>query len=59
IGKLDEDALFYLRARGISEKKAKALLLHAFASDILVQIENEVIKHHVETIISQRLSFEA
>jgi len=35
------------------------LLLHAFASDILVQIENEVIKHHVETIISQRLSFEA
>jgi len=59
IGKLDEDALFYLRARGISEKNAKALLLHAFASDILVQIENEVIKHHVETIISQRLSFEA
>lgn len=59
IGKLDEDALFYLRARGISEKNAKALLLHAFASDILGQIENEVIKRHVETIISQRLSFEA
>ncbi len=59
IGKLDEDALFYLRARGISEKNAKALLLHAFASDIIGQIENEAIKTHVESIISQRLSFEA
>ena len=59
IGKLDEDALFYLRARGISEKNAKALLLHAFASDILGQIENEAVKHHIEQLISERLSFEA
>jgi len=59
IGKLDEDALFYLRARGISEKNAKALLLHAFASDILGQIENEAIKNYIETLISDRLSLEA
>ena len=59
IGKLDEDALFYLRARGISEKNAKALLLHAFASDILGQIENEAIKNHIEQLISERLTFEA
>ena len=31
VGRLDDEALFYLRARGIGEKKAKALLLHAFA----------------------------
>lgn len=59
IGKLDEDALFYLRARGISEKNAKALLLHAFASDILGQIENEAIKNYVEQLIAERLTFEA
>jgi Fe-S cluster assembly protein SufD len=59
IGKLDEDALFYLRARGISEKNAKALLLQAFASDILGQIENEAIRNHVESLIAERLSFEA
>jgi len=59
IGKLDEDALFYLRARGISEKNAKALLLHAFASDILGQIENEAIKNYIEQLISERLTFEA
>ena len=58
IGKLDEDALFYLKARGISEKNAKALLLHAFASDILGQIENEAIKQHIEQLISERLTFE-
>ncbi|MFN4808099.1 MAG: Fe-S cluster assembly protein SufD, partial [Bacteroidota bacterium] len=57
IGKLDEDALFYLRARGIAEKNAKALLLHAFASDILGQIENEAIRIHVEQLIAERLSF--
>ena len=59
IGKLDEDALFYLRARGISEKNAKALLLHAFASDILGQIQNEPIKNYVEGLISERLLFES
>lgn len=59
IGKLDEDALFYLRARGIAEKNAKALLLHAFAGDILGQIENEAIRNHIEQLISERLSFEA
>jgi Fe-S cluster assembly protein SufD len=48
-----------LRARGIAEKNAKALLLHAFASDILGQIENEAIRIHVEQLISERLSFEA
>jgi Fe-S cluster assembly protein SufD len=59
IGKLDEDALFYLRARGISEKNAKALLLQAFASDILGQIEHETIKNYIEQLISERLSFQA
>ncbi|HEU4632817.1 MAG TPA: Fe-S cluster assembly protein SufD, partial [Flavisolibacter sp.] len=35
VGQLDEEALFYLRSRGISEKAAKSLLVHAFAIDIL------------------------
>jgi Fe-S cluster assembly protein SufD len=57
IGKLDEDALFYLRARGISEKNAQAMLLHAFALDILQQIEIEGLKNHIDQLISERLSF--
>jgi len=56
IGKLDEDALFYLRARGISEKNAKALLLHAFAADIIQQIELEDLRNYIDTLISERLT---
>jgi Fe-S cluster assembly protein SufD len=58
IGKLDEDALFYLKARGISEQKAKALLLHAFAIDILDQIQHEAIREYADKLISERLSFD-
>ena len=56
IGKLDEDALFYLRARGISEQNAKALLLHAFAADILQQIELEELRNYIDSLISERLT---
>ena len=56
IGKLDEDALFYLRARGISEQNAKALLLHAFAADILQQIESEELRNYIDSLISERLT---
>jgi Fe-S cluster assembly protein SufD len=57
IGKLDKDALFYLKARGISAENAQALLLHAFAVDILNQIKNKEIRTYVESLISERLSF--
>jgi Fe-S cluster assembly protein SufD len=38
IGQLDEDALFYLRARGIAEVDARNLLIHAFANDVLAGV---------------------
>jgi len=57
IGKLDEDALFYLRARGISAENARSMLLHAFAADILEQIKNEEIKAYAEQLVVERLSF--
>jgi Fe-S cluster assembly protein SufD len=57
VGRLDEEALFYLRARGISEKNAKALLLHAFAVDVLEHIRHEGLRTHVDALISARLDF--
>lgn len=57
IGKLDEEALFYLRARGIGEKNAKSLLLHAFAVDILDNIKVEPLRAYVDRLISERLDF--
>lgn len=54
-GQLDEDALFYLQARGIQKDKARAILLRAFASDVLENIDNEAIKDYLEAIITERL----
>jgi Fe-S cluster assembly protein SufD len=58
VGRLDEEALFYLRARGLGEKSARALLLHAFAVDILDNIKLEALRTHVDRLISERLEFE-
>ena len=57
VGKLDEEALFYLRSRGIGEKNAKSLLLHAFAVDILDNIKTEPLRDYVDQLISARLEF--
>lgn len=58
VGALDEDPLFYLRARGISEDKARALLMFAFAGDILERIKPEAVKAYVEKTIAERLNYE-
>ncbi len=57
IGQLNEEGLFYLQSRGISEKNAKALLLHAFAEDILDHIKLQPIREYVDQLISERLEF--
>jgi Fe-S cluster assembly protein SufD len=57
IGQLNEEGLFYLQSRGITEKNAKALLLHAFAEDILEHIKLEPIRQYVDELISERLDF--
>ena len=38
IGQLDEEALFYMRSRGIAKKEARALLMYAFANLSLIHI---------------------
>lgn len=55
VGQLDEEPLFYLRARGISEEKAKALLVMAFAQDVIDHIKIEPLKEKLVKILSERL----
>jgi Fe-S cluster assembly protein SufD len=50
-GQLDENAVFYLQARGLSKPKAKALLVNAFIGEVLERIENK----HVRTFIDAKL----
>jgi Fe-S cluster assembly protein SufD len=54
-GTIDEDSLFYLRARGISKELAQKLLLHAYASEILDKIELLPVREKLETLISDFL----
>lgn len=55
IGQLDEEAVFYLRARGIGEKKAKALLLVAFAEASFEFLPFEFIREELHQTIEDRL----
>jgi Fe-S cluster assembly protein SufD len=48
IGQLDEDALFYLRARGLTYFEARDLLIHAFAGEILDRVRIEPLKQALE-----------
>jgi Fe-S cluster assembly protein SufD len=57
VGRLNEEGLFYLQSRGINEKIARSLLLHAFAVDILEHIKPAAIREYVDKLISERLEF--
>lgn len=44
VGALDEDALFYMRSRGLSEREARALLIDAFLADAFAMISDETVR---------------
>ncbi|WP_456378300.1 Fe-S cluster assembly protein SufD [Lutibacter sp.] len=55
IGQLDEDALFYMRSRGIPKKEAKALLLFAFGNDVVEKIKIPQLKSKITKLIAKNL----
>jgi len=55
VGRLDEDALFYLRARGIPRESARAMLVGAFAADVTGQIRVAPTRERVERLVAERL----
>lgn len=57
-GQLDEQALFYLQTRGISKTKSRHLLVQAFVSDILNDIENEKLNDLIYTVLKDRFGWE-
>lgn len=54
-GQLDEEALFYLKTRGISDATARAMLTLAFAEDVISNIKIESIREQLEKWIEERL----
>lgn len=55
IGQLDEEALFYMRSRGIAKKEAQALLMYAFTNDVLENIKIPELQDKLNRIIADKL----
>jgi Fe-S cluster assembly protein SufD len=55
VGQLDEDAVFYLRSRGIGEEAARSLLTYAFARDVVDRIKAPAVRHDLEELLLARL----
>ncbi|GAA4134786.1 Fe-S cluster assembly protein SufD [Sphingobacterium kyonggiense] len=55
MGQFDDEALFYLRARGIGEESARILLVHAFAFDVTSRFSNEAVRTFVEDRVAKGL----
>ncbi len=57
-GSLDKEPLFYLKARGIPEQKAKGLLMLAFAFDVLEKVKIPALKELVHQLVAIRLGYD-
>ena len=55
VGELDEEAMFYLQARGINETAARTILIHAFALESLERMELEPVREVLESLLIARL----
>ena len=55
-GQLDDEAIFYLRSRGLSEKAAKELLVKAFLGEVLEEVQNEEVRSYLEAQIEKHFS---
>ena len=51
VGELDEQAIYYLRSRGIPADLARTMLIFAFANDVVRGVEVPALRQHLETIL--------
>lgn len=55
IGQFDEEALFYLRSRGIGLKESRALLMYAFANTVLESVKIPELKSRINKLIANKI----
>jgi Fe-S cluster assembly protein SufD len=54
-GKVNEEAMFYLQARGIGRESARALLIRAFAEEVVDQVKIEELRNYIDSRIDRIL----
>lgn len=55
IGQLDNEALFYLKSRGISERESQHLLMYAFTHEVIAQIKLPALRERINELVDKRL----
>lgn len=55
IGQLDEDAMFYMKTRGIGQNEARALLMYAFANSVLESVKIPELKTRINKLIALKI----
>ncbi len=56
VGRIDEQALFYMKTRGIAADRARKLLTYAFAAEVLEQIELPEVRDGLEALVLARFA---
>lgn len=56
VGQIDEDALFYMRARGIGEQEARKMLMNAFCNEVVQEIRNSEVRDEVAKLVENTLN---
>ena len=54
VGQMDEEAIFYLRSRGIGLEHARRIMIRAFASDVVDRIPLEPVRAHLNRMLTER-----
>jgi len=57
-GQLDQDAMYYLRQRGIGEDSARMLLMYAYADEVINKIDIDPLRYRIEDMVKKRLQGE-
>jgi len=55
VGQLDDNALFYIKSRGISEYNAKLLLMYAFAAEVINKVNIIPLRERIDDLVKKRL----
>ena len=56
IGQLDEEALFYMRTRGIGIDEARRLLMQAFVADVIDGVRMDALKDRLHYLVEKRFA---
>ncbi|MFN8240617.1 MAG: Fe-S cluster assembly protein SufD [Bacteroidales bacterium] len=58
VGQIDQNALFYLRSRGIESREAQLMLMFGFAHEVIQEIRIEALRDRIDNLVMQRLKGE-